>query len=373
MDSIGPKIITRETLKQAAIDRRIARLRAHNDNNPQRFAALEALESGTIPNASFGEQVNLSKLLRTTSVNGKQVSEFIGTGNIGSKWLERQRYEVAAGRDEEPLLFPLIYNVVNDPMLPRTVQINTLKAAGVVFTDVSEGGEVKFASISSSEKTATLVRRAAGIEYDQDIIDYNELFRLPFLERQFGIAANALQNHIHMQPILTASYVSANQTAASAVGSTLQEKYHNTLDAAIAHSRADKTFPRRGPYVVLCAIENLSMMRMATTRVPQQTFQGQSPEVFDRIQAVVAYDGWSGTRGKAAATSYTGVAANKAYLISLQFRDEDLQSWYKQQLTQQRGDGDMSRFVVEQVIWSMIFGVYANPRACVEEITLPTS
>lgn len=372
MSTTGPRIISRESLRMDNIQRRVRAVEAMSSKNPLKSQWLDMLAEGTIPNASFGENYDLKKAVKLTKEGDRTIAEFIGAGSISQDFFVRQRYEVDAGRDMEPLLFPAIYNVVNDASLPEVIDINTLGPEGVVFDKILEGGEVKFASLGQSEKTVRLNQYAAGIEYSERLFRFNSLFRFPFIERQFGVASNALQNYIHMQPILDYTYTTPNQTAASAVGSTLEEKYHNTIDAAITHSRADTTYPRRGPYVLLVSTSNLSMARKATTRVPQQTFERQSPEVFDNIQAVVAYDGWTGTRGKKA-TTYAGVTANKAYLVSLAYREMDFQSYYQQGLRQQRGDGDLSRFIVEQVIYDMWFGAYANPRAAVEEISWPTS
>lgn len=375
-EATGPRIVSSELLRKRALEFRLAEARDAKPTSPRganaRARDIASLEQGVIPKAEFAEGYNLKELVRLSKQGQQTVGEFIGPGSVTQDFFTRQKYEVDAGRDEEPLLFPLIYDVTRDDNLPLTLNINTLGPGGVVFTKIETGGEVKFASVNSSSHSVTLQHWAAGIEYEETIFRFNQLFRLPFMERQFGIAANAIQNHIHFDPILSYTYTSSNQTAASAVGTTLEEKYHNTLDDAITNSRLDTTYPRRGPYVVLCASANLSMMRKATTRVAQQSFERQSPEVFDSIQSIIAYDGWTGTRGSLS-TTYNGVTANKAYLISLGYRAMDLQSYYQQDLRVQRGDGDLSRFIVEQVIYDLWFGVYANPRACVEEITLPTS
>jgi hypothetical protein len=364
------KIITRESLREKAIARRIAMVQ--ESKHPLKAQFLEQLQEGVIPNAVFPEGYNLKNVTKLHKDGDRTVAEFIGAGSISQDFFNRQKYEVDAGRDQEPLLFTGLYNITRDSSLPESFDVNTLGPGGVVFERVEEGGEVKFASLKESEHSVHLYQYAAGIEYSERIFRFNQLFRLPFIERQFGVASNAVQNYIHFNPILTAAYVAANQTAASAVGSTLEEKYHNTFDAAITHSRADTTYPRRGPYTLLCSTTNLSMARKAVTRVPQQGFEKQSPEVFDSITGLIAYDGWTGVRGKKA-TTYSGVTANKAYLISTGYRELDLQSFYQQDLRQQRGDGDLSRFIVEQVIWDLWLGVYANPRASVEEVTLPTS
>lgn len=299
------------------------------------------------------------------------VAEFIGTGNFAAAWTQRQRYEIDAGRDEEPVLYAPLYNAIQDANLPKTIEIQTLGPAGVVFEEVFEGGEVKFMTVGAGEKTVTQRHFAVGLEYDKDLFKFNQLWRLAPIERQVGVAYNALMNHLHFSPILTATYAAANQTAASAVGSTLADKWVSTLQDAITNSSSDTSNPRRGPYVLLINPADVFRLEAAFQRRFQDGIDARSSAI-GQVQTVIAYGGWSGTRGKKT-TTYAGVTAGKAYLVSQQYRDMDFQSYMSQGLEDIRGDGDISRFIIEQRIWDCYIGVYANPTRAVEEITWPTS
>ena len=167
------------------------------------------------------------------------------------------------------------------------------------------------------------------------------------------------------------TYGASNQTAASAVGDTLAEKYLRTVENAVAHASADATNPRRGPYALLLSSANFFTMERALMRVPQEGLAIQSSAV-GRIQHLIAYDGWSGSRGKKS-VSYSGVTAGKAYLINLGFREQDHQSYEKQPLQSTAADGDLSRFILENAVLDSYFGAYCNPTASTEEVTLPTS
>ena len=292
-------------------------------------------------------------------------------GDFSAQWFERQRYEVDAGRDQEPLLYTPIYNEVSDPSLPRNVAIYQLGPAGVIFDEVTEGGEVKFITVGESNFTVPIKHYAVGLEYSKDLVVYNELWNLPIIERQAGASFNALKNHIHLSPFLSASYTSANQTAASSVGDTLAEKYLRTIEDAVTHASTDTTHPRRGPYALLVSSANLFTMERALMRVPQEGLAIQSSAI-GRVQNIIAYDGWSGARGKKT-ISYDGVSAGTAYLINLGFKEQDHQSYEKQPLQSTSADGDLSRFILENAVLDSYFGVYANPLASTEEVTLPSS
>lgn len=323
------------------------------------------------PHAQFAPGLNLRDHLREIGQqpNGHRIYEFVGTDDFGAVWQQRQRFEVDAGRDEEPLLYLPIYDVVSDTNLPKNVSINKIGPGGVIFEEVFEGGEVKFTSVGSSEYTVPIRHWATGLEYSKDLVIFNELWNVPIVERQMGIAHNALLNHLHFGPILTYNYTANNQTAANTSGTTDEEDLALTLQDAIVASRTDSTNPRRGPYVLLVSSADLFFFERVLTRVPQQGFTKQPPSMLQAIRSVIAYDGWSGTRGNKTVT-YQGVTSGKAYLINLQYRGQDFRSFEKQALANSGMQEDVSRFMTQQV-WDSYYGVYANPERAVQEITLP--
>lgn len=318
---------------------------------------------------AFPKNLRLNEQVREMRNSNGSVYEFVGSDTFGTEWNERRRYEVDAGRDLEPLLYTPLYSEIRDASLPRNISVYRVGPGGVVFEEVLEGGEVKFSSVTSSDFTVALRHYATGLEYSKDLMVYNELWNVPIVERQAGIAFNALMNHIHLSPILTATYAAGNQTAANTSGTTTIEDYLLTIEDAITNSRTDATNPRRGPYALLVSSGQELTVEKALTREVQQGLATQS-RVIDSIQTVIAYDGWTGTRGLKS-TTYAGVTTGKAYLVNLGFKDQDFQSYIKQDLLQDGTQEDVSRFLM-QVVWDTYFGAYANPTAAVEEITWPS-
>lgn len=331
--------------------------------------AMLAKSKPTIP---FPRGFNLKAHVREMGqqANGHRIYEFIGTDSFGAEWQQRQYFEVNAGRDEEPLVYQPLYDIVSDAGLPKNVDINRIGPGGVVFEEVYEGGEVKFSTITSSEFTVPIRHWGTGLEYSKDLVIFNELWNVPLIERQMGVAHNALLNHLHLNSIIAFSYAAANQTAAVTSGATVTEDWLRTLEAGIAASRADTANPRRGPYYLLIAGANEFMVERALQRVPQQGVALQANSALSAIRGVISYDGWTGTRG-AKTTTYTGVTAGKAYLISQQYRGQDFRSFEKQALQNEGTEQDISRFMTQSV-WDSYYGVYANPVAAVEEITWPS-
>lgn len=302
--------------------------------------------------------------------NGHRIYEFIGTDSFGPEWTRRQRYEIDAGRAEEPLLYEPLYDIVVDASLPKNVDVDTIGPGGVIFEEFFEGGEVKFSGITVGEYTVPIRQWATGLEYSKQLVIFNELWNIAIFERAMGIAHSALMNHLHLYPIISYAYAAANQTAANTDGDSVAENYMLTLQDAVTNSKADTANPRRGPYTLLISSANMFTMERAMTRVPQTGLERQS-SALEMIRNVIVYDGWSGTRGRKAVT-YSGVTANKAYLISQQYKGQDFRSFVKQELQNYGTQQDISRFLTQSV-YDSLCGVYCNPLRSTEEITLPTT
>jgi hypothetical protein len=315
---------------------------------------------------AFPRNFRLSDHVKEIRQGSEHVYEFIGTDSFGSEWQERRRYEVDAGRVEEPILYLPIYEEVRDASLPALVEIHRMGPGGVVLEEIFEGGEVKFASVTSSEVSVRIRHYGVGIEYSKDLVVFNQTWNVPIIERAAGIAYNALLNHVHFSPILDATYGAGNQTAGNPAGENIVEDFMLTIQDAITASKTDTTNPRRGPYVLLISSAQMFLVEQALTRVPQQGVTRQSSAI-DMIRSVIAYDGWTGTRG-GKTTTYDGVTAGKAYLISQQYRGIDFVSYMKQDFGLDGQDNDASRFMFQNT-YDAYFGVYADPTRAVQEIT----
>jgi hypothetical protein len=55
-------------------------------------------------------------------------------------------------------------------------------------------------------QVVSFVTYAAGIEYNEDIIEYNQTWKVTEVAIAFGEAYNKLLNHIHLYPIISGSY-----------------------------------------------------------------------------------------------------------------------------------------------------------------------
>lgn len=303
--------------------------------------------------------------------NPNIVAEFIGTGDFSAEWVTRRNFEIQAGRDEEPELWRTIYGtVVQDASLPEIIEVLQLGPGGVVFEEIEEGGEVKFATVGEDTYSIRQRQFAVALEYSKRMVRFNQFWNMGIIERRIGTAYNALMNHLHLGPIVQYSYGAANQTGANTDGESILENYVLTLDDAVTNSMSDTDNPRRGRYDLFVNSGQFIKTQNALRRTLQDGNGAKSASV-EMIENVIAYDGWTGTRGKKKVT-YPGVPTGKAYLVSKQYSTEDFQHWMNQGLEDVMGTPDASRFIVEQRIWDLFLGIYANPLRAVEEITWPT-
>lgn len=334
-----------------------------------KFISQDALAEDR-PYTQVAPGFKLTDHVRETKHGKETVYEFIGADDFGSEWYERTRFEVEAGRARVPTVYEPLYDIIVDSSLPETINLQTFGPGGFVFEEVFEGGEVKFASVTSSTATVSQRQFGVGLEYSKKLVMFNQLWSIARMERWAGEAHNALLNHLHLYPILNYTYTAANQTAANTSGADTTEDWFLTLEDAIVNSMEDTTNPRVGPYALLVNPAQIFMVERMMSRVPQQDFRLDS-SASDFIQTVIGYRGWTGTRG-AKTTTYSGVTSGKAYLVDLSHKDQDFASYVKQPLESAIGNADVSRFILEQVIWDVWLGIYTNPLRAVEEITWPS-
>ena len=368
------KLISKDMLLEKAIERRIKML--ESSQHPQKSKLLSELEYGVIPKMSFPEGFDIRTHVKEADSFGARqgvLGEFVGTGNFNAEWFERQRYEVYAGRDQEPELWRAIYVETQDSNLPQTIDVNRIGPGGVVFEEITEGGEVKFVSVESSNFTVRLVDYAAGLEYSKNLVKYNQLWDVNIVERQAGIAHNALQNHIHFAPVLNGTYSTSGgvgtrtETSASSVGDNLLEKYVSTIEDGVTQAKARDI---RGPFVLVVGSLNALKAQKSLLITIQDGNPAQSP-VVNQISSVIEYDGWTGERN-AKETTYAGVADNVGYLIGLSDRANDFRSYQNQGLEMMMGNPDVSRRIMAQTVWDLDRGVYCDTTA-VQKINFPTS
>lgn len=294
----------------------------------------------------------------------RPVGEMLTSGSVEQfkDLLRKVVLDVELGREQVQLLYQPIYEKIQDANLPRVLDAKWALTGTVVFTEHIEGEEVKFGRLQAEQgPIARILTYAAGFEYTKEMKDFNEAFSVEILNRGIGEAYNALLNHIHLYPILSFSYQSANQTAYQ--GETTDPTWvrvYKTINKALA----DAAKAKRPGTVLLASTANQADIEMAIRGGYQ--IEGTMYPPISGIQSVVYYDGWEITVGKKT-YSYDGVTAGKAYLIRPKRGFKEL---LKQDLRVEATSGDLSRLIESQIVAYAYRGVYAAVEENVQEISL---
>lgn len=302
----------------------------------------------------------------------KPIGEMLTSETSRKELLQKVVLDVELGRESVPLLYGPIYETLSDSNFPEVFDAKWAQHGVVVFLEHIEGEEVHFGSLAAEQgPTARIKGYAAGFEYTKELELFNQTFNLEILNRAFGEGHNAILNHVHLGPILTARYEAGNKTAAVYVDENDKALANNQGSHALLSMRAtlrkavkDTRTARRPGNVLLINSANEqdikdAMQAFTIGATPYRSVEG--------ITDIVIYDGWTVKVGKKD-YSYAGVTAGKAYLVRPR---KGFKSLVKQGLQINATMGDLTRLVESQIVGDFWMGVFAAITENVQEITLP--
>lgn len=292
------------------------------------------------------------------------IGEMMTSGSMEQykELLRKVVLDVEIGREAVPLLYKPIYDLMQDPNMPKLIDAKWAMYGTVVFTEHMEGEEVKFGRLAVEHgPTARIVTYTAGFEYTKEMKDFNDSFSVEILNRAFGEAYNALLNHIHLYPIISFSYEANNQTAYQGEkDEDLWIGLWRTLNKALSDSRTKK---RQGTMLLASSMDqdNLEMAIKGGYQIGGTTYPAVSG-----IESIIYYDGWETTVGRKS-YEYAGVTPGKAYLIRPRRGFKEL---LKRDLTIEATMPDLSRLIESQIIGYAYRGLYAAVDSNCQEIAL---
>jgi hypothetical protein len=285
------------------------------------------------------------------------LKEMIGTDDGSSEFVEKVTYDLYQGREAVPLLYRDVYNTVSDPNFPQTMTAKEFGPVQVVFLQKYEGGEVKFGTIGPEvEKVVQIVTYAAGLEYDEDILEFNQTWRLSEIGEAFGEAYNKLLNHIHLYPIISGSYTTtggglAGQKAAQEAGTAQLVAWTTNLETTLRNAL---TVLPRGTKMLINSADRF----VVEEAIAGSMYDDFSPSLVKRKLSsadIIEYDGDEVEVGGKTYT-YTGVSAGFMYLL---VPKRMFKEYVKHDLRVDSDDGDLSRLILSQVVGRARRGVFA--------------
>lgn len=299
---------------------------------------------GKVPVMEFAENVD--------------ISEMLGTDSGPREFIEQVTYSAYSGRETVPLLYGQIYRTISDANLPKSLTEEEFGPLQAVFLQFWEGGEVKFGALApGSQKTVTINTWTTGMEYNEDIVEFNQTWRVTEIATAFGEAYNKLLNHLHLGPIVTATYnttVESNALKRSRQeGGTAVEVAFDT-DIATTLGNALEILPNGSLLLHNSADEN-----RIDEAVAASMYSDGAPSLVKRkfgSMARLAYDGDTVTVRKKDYT-YPGVAVGEAYLL---VPKRQFVEYEKHGLRVDSNDGDLTRLVLAQVVGRTRRGVLAT-------------
>lgn len=282
-------------------------------------------------------------------VSGKKtIQEMIGTDDGAREFIEKITYDLYTGREAVPLIYPQLYQTISDRGLPETFTVKEFGPTQVVFLEKFEGGEVKFGALGAGpEKVVQMHTWAAGIEYNEDMVEYNQFWRLSEVGTAFGEAYNKLLNHLHLSPILLANYVATgsdleDQKAAQKAGTAQLIEFDTDLPTTLRNALS--VLPNGTKLLVNSADQFLLEDAIASSMYADTT-----PSVVKRRLSSGSFIVYEGDEIEVGGKtySYPGVEAGEAYLI---VPKRNFREYVKHDLRVTSGDGDLSRLIVEQIV-----------------------
>ena len=323
-----------------------------------RKVVAEMATSGRVTPLEFGADVLSGKVT---------IAEMIGTADGAAEFLEKITFDLAAGQQQVPLIYKSIYTTQTDANFPLVLTEKTIGDVQTVFLEKFEGGEISFGAVSSGkEVTVRMHTYASGIEYDEDIAEYNQTWRVAAIGESFGRSYNQLMNHLHLSAITNATYatgVAYNATQATLLAAARAQKgYVGTDGVAVngvaQHILGDIANPDTWKAVVQVLPRGSIVLHNSFDTIAIQSALAQDvlvvgntnqPGVASRRLGnaeFIAYDGEIVTVG-ADVYEYEGVAQGEAYVI---VPKQNFKEYIKHDLRTDSGDGDLSRLVLSQVV-----------------------
>lgn len=279
------------------------------------------------------------------------IAEMIGTDDGSREFIEKVTYDAFSGRENVPLLYKSIYSTQTDANFPKTFTVKEFGPVQTVFLRKLEGGEVKFGSLGSGpEKTVSFETWAAGIEYDEDIVEWNQTWRVSDIGVSFGESYNKLLNHLHLSPIISGTYVTTGgglaAQKAKQESTTAGAAQLIAFDTSIAKTltNALQVLPR-GSIVLHNSFDAFALQSALASDMLSDLTPGPAKKALANAE-FIAYDGETVTVGGKTYT-YDGVAQGFVYLIvpKVNFKE-----YIKHDLRVDSDDGDLSRLVLAQVV-----------------------
>lgn len=323
-------------------------------------------------------------------VMDRPVGEFLGSSAQMEELAEVYTVQIEGGREEHPVLYKPLFQTITNPNLPKIISSGFEMFADVVWLKHMEGQEVRFGTTRGEMgPTVPMVTYSAGFEWDEDIEEYNEGWRVELANTAMGNSYNALLNHIHLSPLIQFDYTTPGnlttiQTSPSGerlenIRLTLREALRN---AALKEDDQGRKSPIR-PTTIICNLATAYDVNDALSLIgntssvsnpgtndlflgPRSDTAGPNPSV-NQLSTIIVYDGDHVQMGNLR-WDYAGMADDELLLVQprknmIEYIKHDMR------VTTER-PSDLTRLVIETMVARTRRGMVAVPESAIWKVTL---
>lgn len=295
------------------------------------------------------------------------VSKMITSTDGAIEFLQKVVLDIEEGRSEVPLVFEnSLYRVVRDANLPKVVEVDVTAKLNTVFLEKLEGGEVQFGTLSADQpQTVKILTYASGLEITEDMVEYNQNYKIELVDKKFGREVNKLRNKVEFAPILdilengtgTGAQGEATEAMSVRINKTLQKgiidykKKEGVINKPILYANSQDKFKLEG------AMEGF------------RTADGENlPNLRGEFEDIVYYDGFESVQIGEKVHDFPGVTVGKVALVEPKRKAV---VYEKHDLRVDADNGDLSRLIENQIVGRLRFGVYIAAEDIVQKVTLP--
>ncbi len=203
--------------------------------------------------------------------------------------------DISSEMQAKPPLYKEIYEEIKDSSFPASLEVKDVIGMQSAFGIVGDGEAVPLAEFKVEDMgTVRFKTYATGYSITEEWVAFNQFWKIEMANKMVGQAHNAILDHIHFAPIISATYDAKAKTAKQTVtgGTALQNVYESIrkgLKDAMGRRTARGDILR--PSVVLC---NSATAMDIQSAVKGETEKGKMLGTLGMIEKIIAYDGWQG-------------------------------------------------------------------------------
>ncbi len=273
--------------------------------------------------------------------------------------------DISAEEANHPPLYKEIYEEIKDSSFPQSLEVKDIIGLQTAFGIVGDGEAVPLSDFRCEDLgTVHFKTMATGYSVTEEWVAFNQAWKVENANKAIGQAHNAILDHIHLSPIISATYDASCETKKVTVkdGTPLQIVYHS-LRAGLKDAMARRN--RKGyifkPSIALC---NSATALDVMCAIKGETEKGKTLGSLGMIDKVVVYDGWAG-EVNGVKYEFSSPKTNEVFLIEPK---KTFKALVKKDLTKLEQKGNILSLSNLEIVQFFIRAVVADVNGAVHKV-----